>query len=144
MLKRLRKTHTQLNIGFMITCTHKKYIHFTRKNNIKNIFCVIACLIVMLAAACVDGYYGQNCQHDCGAGCNDMCNKANGTCSCRVGWEPPRCEQGDCETRVNTHTHTKKSIKQTKLNKQTNMKGHMMFCMYNTINAVNVCTERHL
>ena len=23
-----------------------------------------------------------------------MCNKANGTCSCRVGWEPPLC-QGD-------------------------------------------------
>ena len=49
-------------------------------------------LLILLSTGCVSGYYGQDCQYQCGAGCDDVCSKVNGTCSCVAGWMPPFCQ----------------------------------------------------
>ena len=49
-------------------------------------------LLILPFAGCVSGYYGQDCQYQCGAGCDDVCSKVDGTCSCVAGWTPPFCQ----------------------------------------------------
>ncbi|XP_025105739.1 uncharacterized protein LOC112571140 [Pomacea canaliculata] len=45
---------------------------------------------------CRRGYWGHNCTNACGQGCGNTCNPSDGTCDCRHGWKPPRCEVPLC------------------------------------------------
>ncbi|XP_041363458.1 uncharacterized protein LOC121378800 [Gigantopelta aegis] len=41
---------------------------------------------------CADGYWGQSCSNICGnCRIGTSCNKQDGSCTCQIGWAPPKC-----------------------------------------------------
>ena len=43
---------------------------------------------------CLDGRFGKNCGFQCSTNCDlSTCDKTNGSCECKLGYEPPLCEQ---------------------------------------------------
>ncbi|XP_070193809.1 multiple epidermal growth factor-like domains protein 6 [Littorina saxatilis] len=52
-------------------------------------------LLVMLLICtmkCETGTYGHNCTQTCSAGCEDVCDKVSGHCTCKPGWLGPACD----------------------------------------------------
>ncbi|KAH9523894.1 hypothetical protein Btru_047340 [Bulinus truncatus] len=52
---------------------------------------------------CDDGYFGSSCSQKCSCSTNFNCNKTNGLCYCRPGWEGTNCDLDINECDVGTH-----------------------------------------
>lgn len=60
-------------------------------------------------SACPDGFYGENCLHQCICRNGGTCDHVTGHCACPKGWTGLACEQGgsiNCIMRQTTHTVT--------------------------------------
>ena len=63
-----------------------------KRNLLEKKYCII---VLIVWAECSNGFYGENCAQQCGAGCDGDCDPVTG-CQCKDWW----VEQGSCDTEV--------------------------------------------
>ena len=50
--------------------------------------------LLLYIVECLDGSFGKGCAFQCSTNCDLLtCDKTNGSCECKLGYEPPSCEQ---------------------------------------------------
>lgn len=58
----------------------------------------ISIFLFLISTECVDGWFGEECNHQCSGHCRDniICNYVTGHCErgCSLGWTGYRCEKG--------------------------------------------------
>jgi len=59
-------------------------------------------LIMRLLTECIDGYFGDDCSHQCRCANDDVCAKDGGGCPsrCAAGWNGTDCQDGIVALRV--------------------------------------------
>lgn len=54
--------------------------------------------LCLISTECVEGWFGEGCNHKCTGHCKDniICNHVTGNCErgCSLGWTGYRCEKG--------------------------------------------------